>query len=492
MMLAAAVGTCQSVTTAPPAVPISSSGTSAGLKTEIQKLISKADLNCLACVYVRDTSGTQPLVDLDGETPVAPASNNKLVTTAAGLTLLGADYESTTSIYRSGPIENGVLKGDLVIEGTGDPAISGRFTKDKHDSTIWLRQWAKELHDGGVKEIDGNIVADDSFFDDQYFSPDWYPQERGEWYEAEVSALSLNDACVDLALSGEGKLPGDSAAIELTPQTKYVTIDNQIKIAAKGRATERYYRRDANSNEILATGTLTVGSSHRDYATVHDPALFLVTVFSEALTSEGIVVKGKPVKGRGAAKNLSHDQLLIQHKSQPLSEIVKVINLVSHNLYAETVGKTLGRVVKGEGSFAAGARTVEEFCRTHNIYHKGHHVVDGCGLSNKDRVTCHQLVDVLHFMDNHKNRNVWRESLPQGGVCGSLVVRFQETSETRALASRILGKTGLIGGVRSMTGIITNSSGHEVYYSIILNHLENGDAGIKLIDQIAYAIARSN
>src|SRR5690606_25257111 len=117
-----------------------------------------------------------------------PASNNKLVTTAAGLTLLGPDYHFDTVLMASGPVVDGTLQGDLVVYGGGDPGISGRYQQDKTDITGVLRGWAKQLKDRGITKITGNIVGDDSFFDDVYFHPYWYPKERGEWYEAEVSA----------------------------------------------------------------------------------------------------------------------------------------------------------------------------------------------------------------------------------------------------------------------------------------------------------------
>src|SRR5690606_35650870 len=127
----------------------------------VDRLIKESGLSATICVYVEDAASGAVLADVNGVVPLAPASNNKLVTTAAALTLLGPDHIFKTKFYRTGPIKDGVLQGDLVIFGGGDPTISGRFEKDKQDVTAILRGWAERLKSAGIKQIAGNIVADD-------------------------------------------------------------------------------------------------------------------------------------------------------------------------------------------------------------------------------------------------------------------------------------------------------------------------------------------
>ena len=463
--------------------------TPGSLAAQVGKLAKDAPAKT-AAIYIAEANSTTPLVNLDGETPVKPASCNKLLTTAASFSLLGPDHIFETKIYAKGTITNGTLKGDLILQGGGDPTISGRFAKEKRDTTHNLRDWAEQLKAKGISRVTGNVIGDDSYFDENYFHSGWYGGERGEWYEAEISGLAFNDNCVDIAWSSKDLMPGDEARYVLNPKTNYATFINHVKVAAKGRPVERYYERDATSNDIVASGTLEYDFTKDDSASIHNGALYMATVFKDVLTSTGIKVDGDAKQTRGAAdeKNLS---LLVTHKSAPLSEVAKVINLNSQNFYAECFCKTLGKVKKNSGSFEDGASVVAQFVRDHHIFHEGYNPVDGSGLSAQNNVTARQLVETLQFMDKQPFAAKWRETIPQGQVRGSLKRRFGETSESQRLAPRIYGKTGLIGGVRSLSGWVTLPSGKEYYYSLILNGISerNGNKAVEFLDKVALAIA---
>ncbi|MCX7963855.1 MAG: D-alanyl-D-alanine carboxypeptidase/D-alanyl-D-alanine-endopeptidase [Candidatus Sumerlaea chitinivorans] len=465
------------------------------LTSDIETLIAQSgiDPKATVAVYVVDAQTSEVLVNRHGEKPMIPASNNKLLTTAAGLSLLGPEHRFVTKLYTDGPLTTPTLPGNLYVVGGGDPTISGRFEPNKRDVTAPLRRWADTLTSLGITRIRGRILADDTLFDNEYFHPNWYPGERGEWYEAEISALAFNDNCVDLLWSAEQRMPGDLADVTLNPPTRYVRLHNHVRVVAKGRSAERWYLRKAGSNDIVATGTLTVGTTKEDSASVNDGALYFATVFHEVLTSAGITVEGKPkhVRPTPAEQRRYKRVLIAERESPPLREIVKVINLVSQNFYADCLLKYLGRIKHGEGSFDAGCRVVMDFCRKQQLYHEGHRMVDGSGLADRNRVTPRQLVEVIRFMDQGPYRTYWRESLPIGGERGSLKSRFQETTETRTRARFIMGKTGLIDEVRSLSGIVRTDSGRERYYSIIVNGFRrDGQRVIQLIDRIAVALTR--
>ena len=129
-----------------------------------------------------------------------PASNTKLYTTAAGLALLGPEFRYETGLYRDGPIVNGVLEGNLIVRGSGDPAIGGRFTDG--DRTLTFRNWADALEAAGVDTVRGDIIGDDNLFDDVPLGFGWSWDDEPYWYSAELSALSFNDNTVDIALEG--------------------------------------------------------------------------------------------------------------------------------------------------------------------------------------------------------------------------------------------------------------------------------------------------
>lgn len=458
------------------------------LQSLVEQVIKDSGLEATVAVYVADADGTVA-ADVLGTRPVIPASNNKLVTSAAGMTLLGPDFKFKTKFYTTGPVENGVLNGHLVVYGGGDPGIGGRYLDNKRDITKILRDWADQLKAKGITHIRGSLIADDSYFDDVYFHPNWYPRERAEWYEAEVGALSFNDNCVDIEFNTEGQVPGEPAKFTLVPKTDYYTYESNVVTVASGRSTERYYQRGATTNDLQATGTLNVDTKRIDSAAIHDPAMWTLAVFQDVLTSQGITVDGKPLKDRTALAKLTEDNLLFVHESVPLSEICKTINLVSQNFYTECVAKALGREKAGQGSYEAARRVIEQFCKDNGIFSEGHAAIDGSGLSNLNRVTGKQLVEVQRFMDNSPLKEAWRATIPQGQKRGSLRIRFNGVPE----AERIFGKTGSIDGVRSLSGWVVDAAGKEVYYSIVLNDIGRGDTSkaMNLIDKIAVELAKS-
>ena len=468
---------------------------SLGLRDAITSLI-QADEARLGTVgiYVVDAETGRVLMDRNGDRAMIPASNNKLRTTAAALHLLGPDFRFTTDLMTTAVPTDGTLPGALIVRGGGDPSISGRFEKDKTDITRTMREFAHAVKEKGIRVIDGGILLDASYFDREYFHPGWYKDERGEWYEAEIWGLTFNDNCVDLKWSSKNLNPGDLATFTLNPQTDYVRLDNRVRVVAKGRPAERYYVRDDRSNDIILSGTITVDTEKVDSATVWNGPEFFGSVFRDVLTSEGVTVRGavrllEPGEEKAA---LAGARVIATHKSPPLTEIVNVINLVSQNLYADSLLKAIGREKAGEGSFAAGIRTVDAFFKEAGIFMDGNKLVDGSGLAAGNRVSPRQLVETIRHADKGGHHAAWRESLPVGGTRGSLRTRFQQTTESKALAPDIMGKTGLIGGVRSLSGIAKNRAGRELYYSIVLNGFKaSGSRVIEFIDQTAVAIAAS-
>jgi serine-type D-Ala-D-Ala carboxypeptidase/endopeptidase (penicillin-binding protein 4) len=358
-----------------------------------------------------------------------------------------------------------------------------------------MREWADELIKLGVREVNGSILVDPWYFDGEYFLCSWYPDERAEWYEAEIWGLSFNDGCVDITWSGRGKMPGDAAQMTVNPPNTYARVISAVKVAAVGRRSERSYGRAELANDISATGTITVDTEKEDSAAVHNGPLYFAAIFGDVLTSAGVKVAhpARLLDAKEAQAVASRARLIKRNLSPPLSDVVAVINRVSQNFYADSLLKTLGRETKGEGSYGAGIRAVMDFYRTTKIPTEGMKMVDGSGLSALNEVTPRQLALTIRHMDDSPKRTVWRDSLPIGGVRGSLKSRFQQTSESKSLAPQIMGKTGLIGGVRSLSGIAHNRAGRDLYYSIIVNDFRmSGTKVIELIDSAAVAIAASS
>jgi D-alanyl-D-alanine carboxypeptidase/D-alanyl-D-alanine-endopeptidase (penicillin-binding protein 4) len=468
------------------------------LQDELTSIIQATDLKGGTLgIRVEDVALPQLLYDQNGDIPLKPASCNKLQTSAAALYYLGSGYTYTTRVYYSGQVKGKKLVGDLVVVGSGDPTISGRFQKNERDVTRILHEMAKDIRKAGIKVVTGDVIGDDDYFDDIYFGKGWYPKERAEWYSAEVSALSFNDNCIDILWKGARK-PGRPAKFTLNPETDYVRFVSHVTSGeAKGTADLSYTRED-KSNSIVAKGSVPAKQEKYDSAAIYNPTLYFVTVFHDVLRDEGVKVQGKPrdIDTLPEEKKAELRERLRQVSffiSPPMSEVVKVINRRSQNFYAEQVLKTLGAEVKGKGSFGAGVEAVQEFLHKEDIYKPGNIMIDGSGLSYLNRVSAHQLVDLMRFMNGYKEGVVFFDSLPRGGQeRASLSTRFRDTPEEEAVESRILGKTGYIGGVHSLTGMVTNAVGKKMFYSIIVNDFgcTNKEAR-DLIDRLVVALASS-
>lgn len=495
LLLALAVGQAPVAIADVPSAAVTTARTTATTTVDyasrLQEIVSKYSPGGTVGLHVVDGATSKVLFSMNAEEALKPASCNKLLTTAAGLSILGPDYRFVTSVFGRGTVTSGTLEGDLIVRGGGDPTISGRFEENKRDVTATFRRWADALKTAGIERITGDIIADGSFFDDEVYHPAWSGGERGEWYSAEVSGLSFNDNCVDLTWSAKDKLPGDRADFRMNPVTNYVQIDNQVKVLAQGRATERYYRRPATMNDILSIGSITVDVIKDDSAAVHDGALYAVSVFRDVLTSQGVAVDGRARKPDPTIDSTATVELVFEHPSLPLTEVVNIINRNSQNFYAEALLKTLGRVVRNEGSFAAGGATVQDFITSSGFYNSGHQMIDGSGLSSRNRVSPRQLVEVIQALDQGELRDAWRNSFPVGQTRGSLRTRFAQDDESKAVAPRIMGKTGTIGRVRALSGIIDRPTGDPLYYSILLNDYRIRDSqALEMIDELAVALAK--
>ena len=165
------------------------------LKEQVQRSGARSSLVGIA---VLGNTG-RALALLNADKPLKPASNMKILTTVTGLELLGVDHQYSTRIIARGELTKGKIAGDVIVRGTGDPNISGRFHDG--DPLFLFRQWAKKLKQAGLNEISGNLIADDSYFDKVRFLPGWNPKDREKWYSAQVSPLSLNDNCVEIRVA---------------------------------------------------------------------------------------------------------------------------------------------------------------------------------------------------------------------------------------------------------------------------------------------------
>lgn len=448
-------------------------------------------------VLVEQRDPARVIFDRGGDRPMIPASCNKLQTTAAALHFLGADHRRTTRLLANGPVdENGCLRGDLIVVGDGDPVVGGRWASE--EAVAILEEWTRRLRtEHGIRSVAGRVIGDDDLFDDQAIVDSWFMDELGEYYEAEVGALTLNDNCVDL-LWIAGPAIGTPARWRLRPPTRYLQIVSQVTTVSPEADTDRYYHRAQTSNRTEVTGGIRLGETAEDHASVHNPTLHFAQILRETLMRGGITVLGEAADlddlDRAAVR---HDlRELLARESLPLIRVIDLTNQWSVNLYAEMLLKLVGAEVEGEGSFEAGIRAVRHFMGEIGALPaspEAWRMVDGSGLSPLNRVPPRTLVDLLRHMDTRPDAEAWRATLNRGRDSrGHLRHRFAWSDRHRAVGPQVLGKPGYIDGVWNLAGIIRNQAGAELYCAVMVNsRAATGRLAHHLIDDIFAAVAAS-
>lgn len=411
-------------------------------------------------IYVEELGTGKVVYKKNEHKLLMPASNMKLVTTASALSLLGPDFQYKTEIYTDGKIENGVLKGNLVIKGSGDPVICGRWLDGKIDS-IFV-QWSEKLKELGINKIDGKIIGDNSLYTDDLTGYGWEKEDLVYYYGAGTSALSFNDNCIDLHISPADNI-GEPVEIKQVPVDNYLEIVNQmITVPADSSYSSSYYRNFVDG-KLYVRGQMPQGhETDIDWTPAPNPADFFIKALGQVMDQEDISFTDKKVCYE--KQNYENMKLLFTHKSVPMKDIVHNINKISNNYYAETVQKTLCR--DNEITTKKAIKAEKEFLASIGIDTDRMFIVDGSGLSRHNMVTVYQISTILKYMISSKNAEHYKSSLPVCGVDGTMKRRLKGSNAK----GHVFAKTGYVGHVRALSGYVEAKNGKTYVFSIIANH----------------------
>ncbi|MEZ4701617.1 MAG: D-alanyl-D-alanine carboxypeptidase/D-alanyl-D-alanine-endopeptidase [Rhodothermales bacterium] len=432
--------------------------------------------NAIWAAYITDLNTGEVLYERNHKLSLMPASNAKLFTTAASLDQLGPGFTYTTIGYADGPIENGILKGNLYIRGSGDPVIGGRFNQG--DITRTFREWADTLRSMGIYAIEGDLIGDDDIFEDTPFGPGWSWDDEPYDYGAEMSGLSFNDNSVNVIMTGS--VAGRPAQMHWEPgNTSYVQLLNAAVIIPSDQRKDEEIERPRASNSFVISTELPAGRLDTTGLAVANPTLYFVHVLRDVLQSNRIEVRGQavdvddlPVKPDYTRAEMTP---LLSHTSPPLRDIVKVINKESQNLYAELVLRTLGVVHPvadpdvEPGSTEMGVMSALYTYARAGVDTSRIQLVDGSGLSRMNLVTAQMLDRVLRYMWHHPDnaiRLAFLNSLPIGGVDGSLERRMR----TGPAMGNARAKTGTLTGTSNLSGYVTSAGGTPLSFVLFCNN----------------------
>lgn len=482
---------------APAAVDAASAAAVQGLQRDLSRLIDSPgwrDDRWGVLVVSLDRGDT--IFSYQPDLPLAPASNMKLYTSAAALYYLGPEFRFSTYLMTDGKIEGGVLRGDLIVYGTGDPTLSGRYFRD--GPTIW-ENFADSLLALGVTEIEGDIVGDASYFGDDGAGEGWQESYISASYAALSSALSYNENLVALHIQ-PGEEVGWRPSVRLVPGGEGIALVNQARTVPAGRRTSIEVTRPAYDGPIVIRGQIALGTAGIWRSVpVADPARFAAAVLRQTLVKRGIRVGGEiravldeaesPVAGRSvfapAFDKTPPLRVLAIHQSPPLQEILTIVNKKSHNLFSDVVLRTIGRVVTGEGTIVGGAKAVHYLmeCET-GTEDSGLEIYDGSGLSALNRTTARTTIRLLSYMAESPMWESFWATLPEAGESDGL----RRMYSTRA-ARNLRAKTGTIDRVSALSGYVRAANGEFLAFSIISNNVPSTWRAKRVEDAIGARLA---
>ena len=413
-------------------------------------------------VDIRSLDTGERLYSLNAGKLMMPASNMKIVTLAAAANALGWDYRFTTTLETAAPIVNGVLQGDLVVRGNGDPTINTRGGR----AAKVLDEWATALHAIGITSIGGRIIGDDQAFEDEGIGAGWAWDYLQYDYAAPVGALEFNEDTATLIVT-PGATVGSPAIVSLSPGAGFEVINRAVTGEA-GRGRLDYYRRlDRAALEISGAVPFGAPATTRGIAVVN-PTIFFAQSLKDGLIARGIAVSGAAVDYDDIAAEMPIFGLrtLVTTPSPPLTEIATVLMKVSQNLYAETLLKALGAARYGLGTWPGGLSASRNTLESWGVPADAFVLSDGSGLSRYNYVTAETLTTVLTQMyKDPRHREAFAATLPIAGKDGTISSRLKRTrAEGNALA-----KTGSIANVRALSGYVKTRDGETLVFSILTN-----------------------
>ncbi len=435
-----------------------------GFAQDLNSILSTAsNQEALWSVTVRDSAGNI-LESYNQDKLIIPASNQKLFTTAAVLDGLGSDFRYTTNIYGDGTLVDSVWEGNLIIKGMGDPSISGfMYNENRYHVFGKLASQLKEL---GIYEINGSLIADVSYFDQQIYPKGWDWDDLSFYYGVEIAPLSFNNNAVDLVVIADGQV-GDRPSISWFPEnTSFANFINYQTITPAGTKYDEFYQRDLGNNRIVLGSKLPQGYIEEESLSISGAAMFFLQSFKHFLNQSEIKTPGSYMV-QNPNPDVQNLEVIASHTSEPLSKLIEWTNKESDNFYTEMFLKTLDAEKSGQsGSFEYGIKEVRKFMGRMEIDTTYVVMKDGSGMASGNFTKTSILSEFLVKMQHHPEFEAFYRSMSVAGIDGTIAHRMKGTP----LYRNFKGKSGYVGGVRTLSGYFETASGEQLIVSMAANN----------------------
>ncbi|MCC6950406.1 MAG: D-alanyl-D-alanine carboxypeptidase/D-alanyl-D-alanine-endopeptidase [Phycisphaerales bacterium] len=452
------------------------------LTDDVRRLVAAQKLGAAKVgICIRDVENGLTLADLNGSTPLTPASNMKLLTSGAALLVLSPDYQFSTELVQDGD--------RLILRGSGDPALADpevlSLMKPKMTVGDVLDVIADAATTAGVRNA-RELVVDDRVFDREFVHPSWPADKLDRGYSCQVSGLNFHANVILVFPRPGGDGPGSPPSFAIEPESPFLSISNKARTIANGKNSV-WLSREPDTNRFTLHGDVKYAAQVGVEITIHDPAMFAGQLLADRLKGVGAMTS-PTVRLAGPADPGGPTGKSVAAITTPISEVMKRCNTDSANLYAESLLKSMGHAVTKEpGSWKNGASVLRMVLSQKLGPDQAARVTiaDGSGLSRDNAVSAEALARWLEVMGRDRTvRDMFAESLASPGE-GTLRERFRGDK----IGTHICAKSGFINGVRTLSGYaIDEASGRRVAFSVMVNDIKTDTqtlASKELHEQIA-------
>jgi D-alanyl-D-alanine carboxypeptidase/D-alanyl-D-alanine-endopeptidase (penicillin-binding protein 4) len=444
------------------------------LRDHLSSLLAKVPNGTRVGLAVAEVGSGTEWFACEADTPLEPASVQKLFVTAAALERLGPGFQYETRAY--------VRDDELWIVGAGDPGLGDQRIAERHGQAIdqFFDDCAAGLRSRGVTSL-SKVVLDDTVFDRQIRHPDWPDSQDDRWYQAPVGGLNLNDNCLDVTVVVSGR----QIELRTQPDLGAGLVDSTLK---HGRKQRPVLKRAVGSEVFQLGGTVAHGGPLNPVS-VNEPTVFFAHALQRALEKHGVAIRGDVVRRQLRDAELAQATALVT-TTTALADILWRCNTFSQNLFAECLLKSLaayepdGRRSGTAGSFERGREVARATLDHLGIELEGAVLRDGSGLSHKNRATARQIVRLLLRMRGHPHANLFLKSLARAGEVGSMQHRYKDP----LLRGRLCGKTGTLAGVHTLAGYITRPDNTVLAFALLINGKTSPDLPVQICRTLVAAL----
>lgn len=448
--------------------------TNSSLNRMVQDIaLSSAMKHGQFAVSVYNISKGNNICNHNAQMALTPASMCKIFTTGVGFEELGSNFRFKTSIGYTGEIDkSGVLHGNIIIVGGGDPLLGSYRYRQTCIDTL-MHSWYKAITGYGIKSIEGRICVDGTIFDNQQLHDSWQHGDVGNYYGVGSCGLNFHENMYFAYFNAGKKLGYPAELVSTAPKNINITNRNEVTTGPDNSGDQVIVYGEPNSTQRLYRGTIPLNKKNFGIrCAMPNPALCCAEQFSSYLRSKGVHVSNS-----ASDVGSHHDNIhtILDYYSNIYYVIAQYTNFTSNNMYAESIFKYLGYKLYGKGSFTNGSKAVMNYFKQHQLDCGGVKIVDGSGLSRLDRVSTGFTCSFLTAMSRSSNFEDFHKSLAKVGETGTvkkLVPGLPANIEMRV-------KSGSMEGVVTYAGYVTTASGDLVCFSIICNNFDGTASSLK-------------